>query len=276
MNMNKTAVVVVSLLAGLAATAGVQAADTKPCLVAPGPPLIDSTQGHSGGPVIADPGPCKVASNAKKSKNSKGSGNGKGPGNSQGNRNGNSQGNGNGNGQGNGNGNGQGNGNGNGQGNGNDQGDGSDESKIKQGLAISPVPLDLKGRNRALVGLGSYIVNAQGGCNDCHTYPSYAKGGDPYLGEPKMVNATNYLAGGRPFGPTLKSPNLTPDPANPLTVEQQYADFVKTLRTGIDPSTGKYLQVMPWPVYQDMTDRDLRAVFEYLQAIPPAKPAAAP
>jgi hypothetical protein len=91
-----------------------------------------------------------------------------------------------------------------------------------------------------------------------------------------MINAANYLAGGRPFGPTLKSPNLTPDPANTLTVEQQYADFVKTMRTGIDPSTGKYLQVMPWPVYQDMTDRDLKAVFEYLQAIPPAKPAAAP
>ncbi len=25
---------------------------------------------------------------------------------------------------------------------------------------------------------------------------------------------------------------------------------------------------MPWPVYQDMTDRDLQAIFEYLQAIP--------
>jgi len=252
--MNKTAFVVVSLLAGLAATAGAQAADTKPCIVSPDPPPVNGAQVQPSTPGLADPGPCKVASSAKKSKNSKGSGNGKGPGNSQGNGQGNS----------------------NGQGNDNDQGDGSDESKIKQGLAISPVPLDLKGRNRALVGLGSYIVNAQGGCNDCHTYPSYAQGGDPYLGQPKMVNATNYLAGGRPFGPTLKSPNLTPDPANTLTVEQQYADFVKTIRTGIDPSTSKYLQVMPWPVYQDMTDRDLRAVFEYLQAIPPAKPAIGP
>jgi len=266
--MNKTAFVVISLLAGLAATAGAQAADTRPCLVSPGPPPVENAQGQSDAPVIADPGPCKVVSSAKKSKNSKGSGNGKGPGNSQGN--GNSAG------QGNGNGNGKGKGNGNGQGGDDDDGNGSDESKVKQGLAISPVPLDLKGRNRALVGLGSYIVNAQGGCNDCHTYPSYAQGGDPYLGQAKMINAANYLAGGRPFGPTLKSPNLTPDPASTLTVEQQYADFVKTMRTGIDPSTGKYLQVMPWPVYQDMTDRDLKAVFEYLQAIPPAKPAGAP
>jgi len=41
-----------------------------------------------------------------------------------------------------------------------------DESKIKQGLAIAPVPLNLEGfgKNRALVGLGSYIVNAQVDC----------------------------------------------------------------------------------------------------------------
>jgi hypothetical protein len=254
--VNKTACVVVSFLAGLAVSARAQAADTRPCIVSPDPPPANGVQVQPGTAGLADPGPCKVVSSAKKSKKSKkpkGSDNGNGPGT--------------------GNGNGSDNDHGNGQG---DDNGASDESKVQQGLAISPVPLDLKGRNRALVGLGSYIVNAQAGCNDCHTYPSFAKGGDPYLGEPKMVNATNYLAGGRPFGPELKSPNLTPDPSNPLTVEQQYADFVKIMRTGIDPSTGKYLQVMPWPVFQDMTDRDLQAVFEYLQAIPPALPAAAP
>ena len=43
-----------------------------------------------------------------------------------------------------------------------DDGDGGDNesSKIQQGLAIAPVPLKLTGKNRALVGLGSYIVNA--------------------------------------------------------------------------------------------------------------------
>jgi hypothetical protein len=40
-----------------------------------------------------------------------------------------------------------------------------DESKIKRGFEIAPVPLNLEGKNRALVGLGSYIVNAQAGCN---------------------------------------------------------------------------------------------------------------
>src|SRR5207249_4928833 len=64
----------------------------------------------------------------------------------------------------------------------------------------SPVPLNLQGKNRALVGLGSYIVNAQGGCNDCHTWPSYKAGGDPFLGQqPKEVNTDGYMAGGRFF-----------------------------------------------------------------------------
>src|SRR4051794_32444258 len=72
-----------------------------------------------------------------------------------------------------------------------------DESRIQRGFQIAPVPLDLKHKNRALVGLGSYIVNAQGGCNDCHTNPSYKAGGDPHLGQPAVINAEHYLAGGQ-------------------------------------------------------------------------------
>ena len=32
---------------------------------------------------------------------------------------------------------------------------------------------------------------------------------------------------------------------------------------------GQLLQVMPWPVYQTISDDDLRAIYEYLSAIPP-------
>src|SRR5690242_8044534 len=45
----------------------------------------------------------------------------------------------------------------------------NDESKVQQGFEIAPVPLNLAGKNRALVGLGSYIVNAVGDCNGCHS-----------------------------------------------------------------------------------------------------------
>ena len=46
--------------------------------------------------------------------------------------------------------------------------DDDNESKIQVGFKIAPVPLNLDRKNRALVGLGSYIVNAQGDCNGCH------------------------------------------------------------------------------------------------------------
>jgi hypothetical protein len=53
------------------------------------------------------------------------------------------------------------------------------------------------------------------------------------------------------------------------------------MRTGVDlkqlhPEVSPLLQVMPWPVYQDLTDRDLRAMYEYLRAIPHAEPGAPP
>src|SRR5215472_14164563 len=38
------------------------------------------------------------------------------------------------------------------------------ESKIQRGFQIAPVPLNLAGKNRALVGLGSYIMNAASDC----------------------------------------------------------------------------------------------------------------
>ena len=38
--------------------------------------------------------------------------------------------------------------------------DDGEQSKIRIGFEIAPVPLNLAGKDRALVGLGSYIVNA--------------------------------------------------------------------------------------------------------------------
>jgi len=147
------------------------------------------------------------------------------------------------------------------------------ESRIMRGFEIAPVPLNLEGKNRELVGLGSYLVNAVGGCNDCHTNPSYAEGGDPYLGQPKQVNVAGYMAGGREFIPSIVSRNLTPDYTGLPLGGASYEEFVNIMRTGVDPDAahpkyGPLLQVMPWSVYQDMTDDDLRAIYEYLSAIP--------
>jgi hypothetical protein len=141
------------------------------------------------------------------------------------------------------------------------------DSRVQIGFSIAPVPLNLVRKNRALVGLGSYLVNAVGGCNDCHTHPNYAPGGDPYLGETEVINTAEYLAGGREFGP-FTSANITPDeygrPAG-LTFEE----FEHLLRTGEDPDVpGMLLQVMPWTIYGNMSQHDLRAIYEYLSSIP--------
>jgi hypothetical protein len=153
------------------------------------------------------------------------------------------------------------------------QGPNSSESQIQTGFAINPVPLNLQGKNRALVGLGSYYVNAVVGCNDCHTSPAYTD--NPFNGDPGVVNAARYLAGGRAFGPAV-SRNLTPDALGRPAV-LTFSDFRNIIRTGIDddavppnlPSAQHdLLQTMPWPALRNLTDNDLRAIYEYLSAIP--------
>ena len=172
---------------------------------------------------------------------------------------------------------------------------------VKRGFKIAPVPLKLHGKSRELVGLGSYLVNAAASCNDCHsagTATQYAMGGNPFFGLPKIVNQATYLGGGRDFGPFPGSPgpnrlthvysrNLTPDKTGLPAGGRTWLEFRQIMRTGVDldhlhkpcsatltsdclpaPFDSNLLQVMPWPVFQNMTDHDLRAIYEYLSAVP--------
>jgi hypothetical protein len=121
-----------------------------------------------------------------------------------------------------------------------------------QGLAISPVPPNLAGKDPVLVGYGSYLVNAIGDCNGCHTggtVPNfnYAAGGNPYFGQPTKVDPTVYLSGGQDFGPVgvptgptgyqgphIISRNLTPDKTGLPEGGMSLADFKQILRNGTD------------------------------------------
>jgi hypothetical protein len=146
------------------------------------------------------------------------------------------------------------------------------DARIEQGMEIAPVRLNLHGRDKSQVGLGSYLVNAVGGCNDCHTCPSYEPGHSPYTGDPGRVDAEHYLAGGVHFGPFV-SANITPDTKTGLPAGLTRDQFIHTLRTGQDPDPPHdLLQVMPWPVFRHMTDHDLSAIYEYLSAVPHAEP----
>jgi hypothetical protein len=176
---------------------------------------------------------------------------------------------------------------------------GGNESKIQLGFKIAPVPLHLEGLDLELVGLGSYIVNT-GGCNDCHDAgpaTQFAPGGNPYFGQPKKINPKTYLGGGRVFAPVSGPPsppiisrNLTPSTKTGLPEgDHTFPEFQEILRTGKDfdhlhpncsltvttncfppvpPFDGDLLQIMPWPNLKDLTERDIRAIYEYLKAVP--------
>src|SRR5215468_6581091 len=156
------------------------------------------------------------------------------------------------------------------------------ESRIQRGFEVAPVPLNLAGKNRALVGLGSYLVNAAGDCNGCHNAGpgnnQFLPGGNPYFGQPKMINPATYLGGGRDFGPLVPggsahiiSRNLTPDKTGLPEGGHTFEEFLQIIRTGVDmdhlhptctgapdgiclppPFDGALLQIMPWPIYHNM------------------------
>lgn len=137
------------------------------------------------------------------------------------------------------------------------------------GKEIAPVPLKIpRGTNPFSVYLGAYIVEAVATCNSCHSNLEYAPGHNPFLGQPKQVNQTCYLNGGQSFGSGIVSANITPDKTGkPAGIT--FATFVNLMRTGNDPKNpGTLLQVMPWDGFQNMTDTDLRAIYDYLSSIP--------
>jgi len=180
-----------------------------------------------------------------------------------------------------------------------------EKMKIEIGFKVNPVTLNTAGKDHDLLYLGSYIVNVTGDCNGCHSNgPSTEFIGNPALFQPpshtahqvKQINPATFLGGGRDFGafPAPTSPlhiysrNLTPDVTGMAEGGHSYSDFVQIMRTGIDfdgvhptcptttqtascvpyPFDGSLLQIMRWPSFQDMTDRDLKAIYEYLSAVP--------
>lgn len=195
--------------------------------------------------------------------------------------------------------------------------DEGEEQLVHIGFQIAPVPLNLEGKDRDLVGLGSFIVNAVADCNGCHTSGgppnfNYAAGGNPYFNQKTKVDPTVYLSGGMDFGPVgtptgpamyagpdIITRNLTPDKNGRPEGGNSREQFKQILRKGTDfdhihptctsaqlaqiaaggtpvciPTSpgntpdGDLLQVMPWPVFANMTDHQLDAIYEYLSAIP--------
>jgi hypothetical protein len=128
------------------------------------------------------------------------------------------------------------------------------------GLAAAPVALSLAGKTTAQleqIGQGSYIVNTQASCPDCHSSPT---GG--------------YLAGGVTFpigpGASVVTRNLTPDPTTGLT--DSLGQYIQATRNGTDILNGNSsLIAHPWPYERWMGTDDLTAIYSYLKVIPAVK-----
>lgn len=138
---------------------------------------------------------------------------------------------------------------------------------------------------------GAYLVRVMG-CNDCHTpFKPGPRGPEPDMsralsGHPSDLvmppppalppgpwvwvgSATNTAFAG-PWGVSFTA-NLTPDPETGLGKWTEEM-FVTALRTGRHQGKGRpILPPMPWPFYRSLSDEDLRAVFAYLQSLPPMR-----
>ena len=146
-------------------------------------------------------------------------------------------------------------------------------------------------RGRTPVELGAYLVKTSG-CHDCHTpFTLGPNGPEPDMtraltGHPEAlkmppapalpvgpwiatVSATNTAWAG-PWGVSFTA-NLTPDKETGLgdwTEEQ----FIAAIRTGKHQGKGRQiLPPMPYAVYANLVDEELKALWAYLQSLAPVK-----
>jgi cytochrome c553 len=138
-------------------------------------------------------------------------------------------------------------------------------------IATTLPPSEIRPLGRLLLASGQASVLAPGGA-----VPSSARQAAP------EVDATpaygEYLAtiagcdrchgpglgGGTVPGSTERAPNLTPARLG----DWSEADFVRAMRTGHAPDGSEIDGSMPWQYYAQMSDLELRAIWEYLGVIP--------
>ena len=153
--------------------------------------------------------------------------------------------------------------------------------------AAPPPPAEPAAPVQTPVERGAYLVSIMA-CHDCHTPAkmgpngpepdmSRALSGHPEgtpLSKPPAHNETwmavgsaTFTAWSGPWGMSFTA-NLTPD-QNTGTGIWTEEMFIKAIREGKHMGTSRpILPPMPWMVYRNATDEDLKAIFAYLRTIP--------
>lgn len=143
----------------------------------------------------------------------------------------------------------------------------TDPNVTELGLRLLPEGVDLRGlsaQEMAQITRGSYLVNGAAGCGGCHTAAAgYLAGGFEFQLFPDIQGFTSVF-----------SRNLTPDPDTGLHLNED--EFIEAMRTGKDfeddtAMNPQRMIIMPWHVYRFMSGADLRAIYAYLQRIPPIR-----
>jgi mono/diheme cytochrome c family protein len=108
---------------------------------------------------------------------------------------------------------------------------------------------------------GGYLAQHVGLCADCHT---------PRHGIRSTPDKSRLFAGdAHPSKSFPNNPaNLTPDRTTGIGAWTE-EDFLRTLRTGVNPKGEDLHGFMPWREIGRMPDDDLRAIYRYLRTLPP-------
>jgi cytochrome c553 len=137
---------------------------------------------------------------------------------------------------------------------------------------------------------GAVLVQV-GGCHDCHTnkvngapdmsnklagHPQDVKITElykPAAGTPWTIATNDTLtAWSGPWGISFAA-NLTPDADTGLRASAWSEEaFLRAMKTGKHIGTGRdILPPMPWFMYAELSDEDLKAIWAYLMTLPPIK-----
>lgn len=110
---------------------------------------------------------------------------------------------------------------------------------------------------------GKYLTHNVGNCVMCHTQVDMRTGAftGPLFGGGAIHDGTANRE------QKFVSPNLTPDPRWGWLHGWDEAGFVARFRAGRVHQNSP----MPWESFQNMTETDLRAIYRYLQTLPPAQ-----
>lgn len=136
------------------------------------------------------------------------------------------------------------------------------------------------------------VLVTVGGCHDCHTPKKVGPGGpEPDMsralsghpedtkitegfpqpkGSPYTIHVIDHLTAWSGAWGVSFAANLTPDPDTGMRMPERM--FLSAMKSGAHLGTSRpILPPMPWQMYAQLSEDDLKAIYAYLKTLPPIK-----